>query len=309
MALNSGRRRSTEQAPLDGTNTNPTHCVGTHRPSSSDFKGGQQFWERMLYQFLLYRAKNGAEALPPTPTAHSSQDHKLLHSWIQQQRRHVRQYKDGERSHMTSERLSVLEHVEFPLALRGDEFWKANYEKLREYHATTGHCRVPHNFQPNSKLAVFVTDQRRQHRLRQEGKTSQMTDERKSKLDALNFEFSIRERVGWDHRLDELVQYKDAHGNCEVPQSYAPNKALGKWVAKQREQYRNREEGKHSSLTDDRLNKLNNVGFKWILNKSKRDAPAAAIAAGAMAAAGTGLVNIQPHLQEQTVPAQKRQKN
>ena len=206
MALNSGRRRSTEQAPLDGTNTNPTHCVGTHRPSSSDFKGGQQFWERMLYQFLLYRAKNGAEALPPTPTAHSSQDHKLLHSWIQQQRRHVRQYKDGERSHMTSERLSVLEHVEFPLALRGDEFWKANYEKLREYHATTGHCRVPHNFQPNRKLAVFVTDQRRQHRLRLEGKTSQMTDERKAKLDALNFEFSVRERVGWDQRLDDQEQ-------------------------------------------------------------------------------------------------------
>ena len=168
---------------------------------------------------------------------------------------------------------------------------------------------MPHNYQPNPKLAVFVTDQRRQHRLRQEGKTSQMTDERKAKLDALNFEFSIRERVGWDQRFDELVQYKDAQGNCEVPQSYAPNKALGKWVAKQREQYRNREEGKHSSLTDERLNKLQNVGFKWMLNKSKRDAPAAAIAAGSMAAAGTGVVNIQPHPQEQTVPAQKRRKN
>jgi len=57
------------------------------------------------------------------------------------------------------------------------------------------------------------------------------------------------------------------------------------------------------------LNKLQNVGFKWMLNKSKRDAPAAAIAAGAMAAAGTGVVNIQPHPQEQTVPAQKRRKN
>ena len=76
-----------------------------------------------------------------------------------------------------------------------------------------------------------------------------------------------------------------------------------------REQYRNREEGKHSSLTDGRLNKLENVGFTWILNKSKRDAPAAAIAAGAMAAAGTDVVNIHPYPQEQTVPAQKRQKN
>ena len=36
---------------------------------------------------------------------------------------------------------------------------------------------------------------------------------------------------------------------------------------------------------------------------------AAAIAAGSMAAAGTGVVNIQPHPQEQTVPAQKRRKN
>mmetsp|Transcript_19390 Transcript_19390/g.55803 ORF Transcript_19390/g.55803 Transcript_19390/m.55803 type:complete len:308 (-) Transcript_19390:52-975(-) len=288
----------------------------------------------MLYQFLLYRAKNGAEALPPTPTANSSQDDKLLHGWIQQQRRHVRQYKDGERSHMTPERLSVLEHVKFPLALRGDEFWKANYEKLREYHATTGHCRVPHNFQLNQKLGDWVTDQRRQHRLRQEGKPSQMTDDRKAKLDALNFEFSVRERVGWDQRLEELVLYRDTNGNCAVPQSYAPNKALGKWVAKQREQFRNREEGKHSSLTDERLKRLEDIGFKWCLNKSKRDVPAAA--AGAMAAGGTGVVNnraqqhdhqtarkyalvaqhqpqqLQPQQQEQAMPApvrpEKRQK-
>lgn len=300
----------------------------------TDFKGGQELWQQMLFQFLLYRAKNGATAIPPTPTGKSSQEDKMLHGWIQQQRRHARQYKDGERSFMTPERLSVLEHVKFPFGLRGDEFWKANYEKLRQYHGVTGHCRVPHAFASDPKLGEFVTDQRRQHRLRLEGKSSHMTDERKAKLDELGFEFSLRQRVGWDERLAELVQYKHVHGDCDVPQQYEQNKALGKWVSKQREQYRNREQGKKSSLTDERMSQLDDIGFTWIIHPSKKDKAAGSTAAVAepIATAGSGVANTQaavqavapvarkhlgqPQLQaeeqEQTVPPpacpQKRQK-
>ena len=255
----------------------------------TDFKGGQELWQQMLFQFLLYRAKNGGTAIPPTPTANSSQEDKMLHGWIQQQKRHARQYKDGERSFMTPERLSVLEHVKFPFALRGDEYWKANYEKLRQYHGTTGHCRVPHAFAPDPKLGEFVTDQRRQHRLRVEGKPSHMTNERKAKLDELGFEFSLRQRVEWDERLAELVQYKHVHGNCDVPQQYEQNKALGKWVSKQREQQRNREKGKKSALTDGRKAKLDELGFTWIITERKRDKTAESSAAAATdSAAATG---------------------
>ena len=214
----------------------------------------------------------------------------MLHGWIQQQRRHAKQYREGERSFMTPERLSVLEHVQFPFALRGDGFWKANYERLRQYHGATGHCRVPHGYASDPKLGEFVTDQRRQQRLRLEGKPSHMTDERKAKLDELGFEFSVRQRVGWEERLEELVQYKHVHGNCNVPQQYEQNKALGKWVSKQREQHRNREQGKKSSLTDERKAKLDDIGFTWIITERKRDKAAESSAAAATnSAAATGI--------------------
>ena len=63
-----------------------------------------------------------------------------------------------------------------------------------------------------------------------------------------------------------------------MPQNYLKSNALGKWVAKQREQYCYHQEGKHSFLTDERIDLLNSIGFVWRLkgkgiNKNK-NAPA-----------------------------------
>jgi hypothetical protein len=48
---------------------------------------------------------------------------------------------------------------------------------------------------------------------------------------------------------------------------------LGKWVAKQREQYKLLRKGQHSFLTPYRLEKLNNVGFVWSVRSSLEGNP------------------------------------
>ena len=48
-----------------------------------------------------------------------------------------------------------------------------------------------------------------------------------------------------------------------MPQHYILNRSLGKWVAKQREQFRFHQEGKHSFLTEERIDLLKSVGFVW----------------------------------------------
>ena len=58
------------------------------------------------------------------------------------------------------------------------------------------------------------------------------------------------------------------HGDCRVPQHYKPNKSLGKWVAKQREQYKLKLKGQHSFLTPYREEKLNQAGFSWHVRNS-----------------------------------------
>lgn len=48
-----------------------------------------------------------------------------------------------------------------------------------------------------------------------------------------------------------------------MPQHWPNNRPLGKWVAKQREQYRFHQEGKHSFLTDERIDLLKSCNFTW----------------------------------------------
>ena len=53
----------------------------------------------------------------------------------------------------------------------------------------------------------------------------------------------------WEQRYEDLVAFKDEHGNCRVPSVYDPNPALAKWVARQKTKYRN------GSLSDEKLGK------------------------------------------------------
>ena len=74
----------------------------------------------------------------------------------------------------------------------------------------------------------------------------------------------------WYERFGELVQYKNKHGNCLVPQKHPDNPSLGTWVNKQRMEYKVREEGGRHSMTNEKLQRLESIGFEW--GKRKGDA-------------------------------------
>ena len=63
--------------------------------------------------------------------------------------------------------------------------------------------------------------------------------------------------VSWTRRYEQLVAYKEEHGDCLVPQKWAGNPALGKWVDSQRQAY------KQGRLKEDRIEMLEDVGFTW----------------------------------------------
>lgn len=68
-----------------------------------------------------------------------------------------------------------------------------------------------------------------------------LTKERKEKLDALGFVWSLRsKRVDdhWDTMFQKLVEYKEQHGDCLVPSRYEVEPKLGKWVETQRYEIR-----------------------------------------------------------------------
>ena len=69
----------------------------------------------------------------------------------------------------------------------------------------------------------------------------------------------------WLRRYNELITFKQHHRHCNVPQTYAQNKPLGRWVQTQRNQYRFKCKGKPSSMTADRQAALEKIGFEWSL--------------------------------------------
>ena len=69
--------------------------------------------------------------------------------------------------------------------------------------------------------------------------------------------------VSWEERFEELKDYRKLHGNCNVPQKYQQNKQLGSWVSVQRQQYKKFKNGEKSSMTKERILKLESIEFVW----------------------------------------------
>jgi hypothetical protein len=68
----------------------------------------------------------------------------------------------------------------------------------------------------------------------------------------------------WNERFQELLEFRTKHGHLFVPHHFPENQQLAQWVKRQRYQYKLKHlMGKHSTLSDDREQALQKVGFIW----------------------------------------------
>jgi len=68
----------------------------------------------------------------------------------------------------------------------------------------------------------------------------------------------------WSFHYQELVNFKKEKGDCLVPHTYPAKPHLARWVKRQRRQYKLRVEGnKNSTMTEERIKILNDIGFVW----------------------------------------------
>eukprot|EP00934_Nitzschia_sp_Nitz4_P004095 Nitzschia sp. Nitz4//scaffold29_size155292//152139//153152//NITZ4_002692-RA/size155292-processed-gene-0.32-mRNA-1//1//CDS//3329546550//4085//frame0 len=67
----------------------------------------------------------------------------------------------------------------------------------------------------------------------------------------------------WTEKFDELKAFREQRGHCCVPHTFDENPSLARWVKRQRYQYKLKNEGKASTMTDERITLLENVGFVW----------------------------------------------
>jgi hypothetical protein len=94
-----------------------------------------------------------------------------------------------------------------------------------------------------------------------ESTTSLLTSEQKEFLDSLDTQMYGKAFI---ERLRDLQEYKNKYGTCHVPKRYAGNPTLGNWVNKSRQMYRKHQDGEKSSMTPERIEVLNQIGFMWL---------------------------------------------
>ena len=92
-------------------------------------------------------------------------------------------------------------------------------------------------------------------------------DEEKEKLNKIGFIWDIDEQA-WSEGLAELKRYKEEHGDCMLSEKSTltigkSTRKLYNWINTQRRQYKKYEKGEKNSLTEDRINKLSDIGFDF----------------------------------------------
>jgi hypothetical protein len=229
------------------------------RASKSDHTS---MWRVRLQQLLEFKVQFGHCAVPQKYFANPK-----LGQWVSNQRQTYKLYQNGKPSGMTEERILSLESAGFKWGSSKSDlatFWSEQFQQLCEFKVQFGHCAVPQNYPANNKLGTWVSTQRSNYKLCQEGKPSPMTEERILVLNGIGFKWGSSKSdlaTFWSMRFEQLCEYKVQFGHCAVSQKYSVNPKLGQWVANQRKNYKLYQEGKPSPMTEERIRALQSVEF------------------------------------------------
>jgi len=192
-------------------------------------------WKIGFDSLLKFKQREGHCLVPQK---HIENEYRLG-QWVSVQR--------GEKSTLSEEFLSRLNELGFvwdPL----NEQWEQGFKSLLNFKQREGHFLVPYNHLENEfRLGQWVSIQRREK--------STLSDERLSRLNELGFVWnSLNEK--WEQGFSLLSAFKQREGHCLVPKNHLENEfRLGQWSNDQR--------WNKSTLSEERLSRLNELGFVW----------------------------------------------
>jgi len=198
-------------------------------------------WDESFLKLQQYRITNGDCKIP-------SHDNELL-AWASRQRKN--------RNKLSTERSHKLECLGF-FETKDTSKWDLMFLQLRQYRIARGHCKIC-----RAKYHHLTRWCERQ-RYEIDNHTANQVD----KLDSLGFFWGKKSHrpppVSWDDMFQQLLDYKESTGNCNVPVENANLIPLVRWMAYQRFEYECYNLNKHSSLlTENQILKLEDIGMNW----------------------------------------------
>lgn len=244
-------------------------------------------WDGQFDALLEHRTKNGGSI-----NVSKSTDRNLF-NWIKAQRQQYQNRINGKKPCLSKERIDKLEKIGFVFCPND---WDEHFAAFRDYCNTKngGSQIIPEKenwdkLSGGKNLYKWVCTQRQLYRNGQNGKNPCLSMEHLEKLELVGFNFNPRKgrppkqagssfklpvKVSWDDYLDALLQYKDKNGGSLVVLKRTnwdqyEGKNLYNWASAQRQQYQNWLKGKKPSLSKERIEKLNGIGFVFCPQQSK----------------------------------------
>ncbi|KAL3787827.1 hypothetical protein ACHAW5_003579 [Stephanodiscus triporus] len=197
---------------------------------------------------------------------------------------------------MTEKRIQLLEAEGFVWDAH-EAHWFERLQELKDYKRNHGDTLVPFSYSANPLLGRWVSNQRTDYSLYLKKKefeekwrgvevlddkvkeemdrltTRGMTEKRIQLLEAEGFVWDVHAHA-WELRFQELRTLVALDGRAVFIQRpkgcthdrYDP---LAAWASMQRENFMKRQNGLHTTLTEDRIEKLNSIGFAWEIPKKR----------------------------------------
>jgi len=127
--------------------------------------------------------------------------------------------------------------------------WDEMYGKLLAFREQYGYCNVPRDFK-DKPLIYWIDEQRTNFREKTLSKT------RITQLNSLGFEWDPIENQ-WMTMFNKLQAHKNQYGTCKMLPNHANDQILMSWGQRQRQSFKN------NTLSQDKINKLDSLGFEW----------------------------------------------
>jgi len=140
---------------------------------------------------------------------------------------------------------------------------------LMAFKAKYGHCDVSTRGN-NASLGKWCSVLRWSYQKFQNNQKPRrkLSDEQIQRLNDAGFKWSLKEGSAFDKRFIDLMTFKAKYGHCDVSRT-GENASLGIWCNKVRVSYKKMQNNQkpHTKLSDEQIQRLNDAGFKWSLQK------------------------------------------
>ncbi len=201
-------------------------------------------WEERFAELVAYKQTHGNCNVPIYWKGNPE-----LGNWCGNQRN------ANGRNQLPLDRVTRLDQLGFvwdPQAM----IWEEKFAKLVAFKKTYGNCNVPIGWKSDPALGRWCSNQRSKYT------SNQLPPERVDSLERLGFVWDLLSET-WEEMFVRLKDYKQTHGDCNVPQKWRGNPKLGSWCSVQRMKYR------HDELAVERVKRLKNIGFQFDLRAPK----------------------------------------